>query len=568
MNRKPLTAFIKFARSRRLPALLAVLAGMLAAQSRMALPAAFEEMKLSIGRSAVLDRAADVARISISNPEVMDAVAITTREILVNAKSAGRSSMVIWSRTGERTMYAVTVEQDFEGVRRLLKETFPGEDIDVRADRDTLALVGRASMQVIADRAMALLAPLVKTVVNNLQVVPPGADKQIMLRVKIAEIDRTVATSFGINLLSTGALNTQGRTTTGQFAAGNPGDISGQTPGHAAGATSSFSLSDALNIFAFRPDLNLGVVIRDLQTRGLLQILAEPNLVATNGKEASFLVGGEFPVPIVQGGQNAGAVTIQFREFGIRLSFLPVITGHNTIKMHVKPEVSTIDLANAVVFSGFTIPALATRRIETDVELGEGQSFVIAGLLDNRVTENLSKVPGLANIPILGALFKSRSENKSKSELVVMVTPESIYPLAPGDKKPIPVMPNPFLPASAPTAVVAEVPTESAQTAQPALGSAPGPGSTTEPSVTEGRPTEAAPVATASIPENSPPGKDEKLAADPATSPAETSPLPTPDPSEAAPTAVPRGPEDPAPGKEERTTNGSSAHSSRDARSR
>ncbi|HXI39078.1 MAG TPA: pilus assembly protein N-terminal domain-containing protein [Bryobacteraceae bacterium] len=415
-------------------------------------PDPVEQMKLRVGRSVVLDRQAEVARISISNPDIVDAVAITTREILINAKSAGTATLVIWPKTGVRAMYAVTVERDLEPIRRLLKEAFPDEAIDVRADRDSLALVGHASNQGIADRAMALIAPLVKTVVNNLQVVPPGADKQIILRVKFAEINRNVAKSFGVNLLSTGAGNTPGRITTGQFPSGTPSSLQGQIPGTLTGATTNFSLSDVLNIFAFRPDLNLGLVIRDLQTQGVLQILAEPNLVTTNGKEASFLVGGEFPVPVVQGGQNAGAITIVFREFGIRLTFLPQVTANNTIKMHVKPEVSTIDLANGVVFSGFTIPALATRRIETDIELGEGQSFVIAGLLDDRVTENLSQVPGLSHLPILGALFKSRSETKAKTELLVIVTPESVSPLLPGDPKPLPNMLKDFLPSVAPKA--------------------------------------------------------------------------------------------------------------------
>jgi pilus assembly protein CpaC len=408
-----------------------------------------EPMKLSVGRSVVLDRASDVARISISNPDVVDAVAVTIREILVNAKSAGLSTLVIWSKAGTRSIYAVTVERDLDPVRRLLKDTFPGESIDVRADRDTLALIGHASNQAVADRATALLAPLAKTVVNNLQVVPPGADKQIILRVKFAEINRNVATSFGINLLSTGALNTPGRISTGQFASGTPSQLTGTIPGHPTGTTSSFSLSDALNIFAFRPDLNLAAVIRDLETRGLLQILAEPNLVTTNGKEASFLVGGEFPVPVLQPG-SSGSVTIQFREFGIRLTFLPQVTAHGTIKMHVKPEVSTIDLANGVVFNGFNIPALATRRMETDVELGEGQSFVIGGLLDNRVTENLSSVPGLSHLPIIGALFKSRDITRAKTELLVMVTPEATYPLSPADPKPLPYMPKEFLQPTTP----------------------------------------------------------------------------------------------------------------------
>ena len=298
---------------------------------------------------------------------------------------------------------------------------------------------------------MALIAPQGKTVVNNLQVVPPHAEKQILLRVKFAEVDRTAANSFGINILSTGALNTAGSIGTQQFPGGTPSAVNGTIGDHLTGSSTSFSLSDALNIFAFRPDLNLGAVIQDLESKGVLQILAEPNLVATYGKEASFLVGGEFPVPVPQAGADSGAITIQFREFGIRLTFTPQITNNKTIKLHVKPEVSSIDLSNAVVFNGFTIPALSTRRMETDIELGEGQSFVIAGLLDDRVTENLSQIPGLAHLPILGAIFKSRSLSRSKTELVVMVTPESTNPLAPTDPKPMPHMLKEFLPDEPPS---------------------------------------------------------------------------------------------------------------------
>jgi pilus assembly protein CpaC len=412
-------------------------------------PSTTESMALSVGRSVILDRPADVGRISISNPDVVDAVAVTSREILVNGKAPGLSSLVIWSKTGARSMYAVTVERDLEPIRRLLRETFPNEAIDIRAGQDSLALVGQATNPTVAERAMALIAPQVKAVVNNLQLVPPHAEKQILLRVKFAEIDRTTANSFGINLLSTGAANTPGSISTQQFAAGSPSAVNGTIGGPLTGSATSFSLSDALNIFAFRPDLNLGAVIQDLAAKGILQILAEPNLVATNGKEASFLVGGEFPVPVPQAGASAGAITVQFREFGIRLTFTPFLTGNRTIKMHVKPEVSSIDISNAVVFNGYTIPALSTRRMETDIELGEGQSFVIAGLLDNRVTENLSQIPGLAHLPILGALFKSRSLTKSKTELVVIVTPETASPLLPTDPKPSPHMLRDFLPNEA-----------------------------------------------------------------------------------------------------------------------
>jgi pilus assembly protein CpaC len=396
-----------------------------------------ENLTITFGKSIVLDYPEDVRQISTANPEVVDASPATSREILLHGKALGSSTVIIWSKSGQRTFYNVNVEPDLEPLRRLLRETFPKEEIRVQASRDSLSLTGTVSNKEVADRATALAASgALKTVVNNLQVTAKEADKQVLLRVKFAELNRNVTNQFGVNLISTGAANTIGSVSTQQFSPPNAGSV---------GDGATFNIADALNIFAFRPDLNLAATIRALQAQGVLQILAEPNLVTTNGKEASFLVGGEFPVPVLQGGGNAGAVTIQFREFGIRLTFTPVITEYGTVKMYVRPEVSTIDLANAVNFSGFVIPALASRRMETNIELGEGQSFVIAGLIDDRVQENLNKIPGLSNIPILGALFRSRSETKAKTELVVMVTPEVVKPLLAGDTKPLPVMPREFL---------------------------------------------------------------------------------------------------------------------------
>jgi pilus assembly protein CpaC len=397
-----------------------------------------EDLALTAGQSLVVDYSADVARISTSNPEVVDAVAVSTREVLLNAKTPGLATIIIWSKGDVRTVYSMTVEPNVEPVRQLLKKTFPNCEIQVLPARDSIVLTGTVPSKAEAERAAALLAPFAKSVVNNL--VTADAGKQILLRVKFAELDRTASTALAVNIMSQG--KTIGLAGTGQFPSALPSSLT-SAPGQAVSTT--FNISDALNVFAFRPDLNLGAFIKALQTRGILQILAEPNLVATNGKDASFLAGGEFPVPVVQGGVNAGAVTILFKEFGIRLSFLPSITERGTIHMHVKPEVSTIDLTNAVLYSGFTIPALATRRIETDIELGAGQSFAIAGLIDDRVTENMSKVPGLAQIPVLGALFKSRQEQKSKSELIVMVTPEITAALSQADAKPLQSMPEGFL---------------------------------------------------------------------------------------------------------------------------
>lgn len=399
------------------------------------------ELKLSVGRSMVLDFPTDVRQISTSDPAVMDAVAVSTREVLVHAKAVGSATVIVWSKTGERSVYTASIDQNLEALKALVKETFPSEEIHVQSTRDSLSLTGRVSAKDVSDRAVLLVTPFAKTIVNNLQIAPPPIERQIMLKVKFAELDRTATRSFGVNLLSTGAGNTIGRLSTGQFSPPRPDEIN-------SGGVNKWSLSEALEIFAFRPDLNLGAFIRALQQEGVLQILAEPNLVTLNGKEASFLVGGEFPVPVLQGSGVAGAVTIQFREFGIRLTFNPVITPNNTIRMFVRPEVSTVDLANSVTVSGFVIPALATRRMETNVELGEGQSFVIAGLVDDRVQASLSKIPGLSSIPLLGHMFRSRDERKSRTELVVMVTPELTRPLQPGEPAPTPVMPYEFLPNS------------------------------------------------------------------------------------------------------------------------
>lgn len=387
-----------------------------------------EEIRVTLGKSVVLDYPEDVARISTSNPEVVDYVPVSTREILLHAKGLGVATVVVWAKSGQRNFYNLTVEQNLEPIRRMLRDAFPTEQIQVTSARESVSLSGGVSTQAVAERAVAMVAPLTKAVINNMRIAPAPVEKQILLRVKFAEMNRTAVQSLGVNIVSTGAGNTIGAISTQQFTNIRPDRIAGNDG-------TIFNLTDALNIFAFRPDLNIAVFIKALQNQGLLTILAEPNLVTSNGKEASFLVGGEFPVPVLQGGANAGAVTVQFREFGIRLSFNPSLTQNGTLKMSVRPEVSTIDLANAVTVSGFTIPALATRRIDSNIELVPGQSFVIGGLIDDRTNDSFQKIPGLSSIPLLGYLFQSRNTNKSKSELLVMVTPEFVDPMNPTDPR-------------------------------------------------------------------------------------------------------------------------------------
>jgi pilus assembly protein CpaC len=401
-----------------------------------------EEIRLTIGKSIVIDYPADIARISTSNPDIVDASPVTGREVLVHGKAFGTVTLVVWSKAGQRNFYNITVEQNLEPLRKLLKDTFPNEDIHVQSSRDSLSLTGRVTSKAVYDQAAALASGFGKTIVNNLQVADTKVERQILLRIKFAELSRSASNQFAVNLVSTGATNTIGQVSTGQ--------ASSTTPSSVGSGQSTFTISNALNIFAFRPDLNLGAFIQALEQHNLLQTLDEPTLMTTDGKEATFLVGGEFPIPVLQGGANSGAVTIQFREFGVRLAFTPVITGTNNIRLHVKPEVSALDYSNALSFNGFTIPALSSRKIETNVELGEGQSFVIAGLIDNQVQETISKIPGLASIPILGNLFKSKNISKSDDELVVLVTPEITLPLQPGDGKPGVPAPHPFLVPIAP----------------------------------------------------------------------------------------------------------------------
>lgn len=424
---------------------LSIVSGLALAAAGWLLAQGPEEIRLTTGKSIVIDYPADIARISTSNADIVDASPVTGREVLVHGKSFGTVTLVVWSKAGQRNFYNITVEQNLEPLRKLLKDTFPGEDIHVQSSRDSLSLTGRVSNKDLADRAAALATPFAKTVVNNLQVTDSHVEKQILLRVKFAELDRSASNQFAVNLLSTGATNTIGRVTTGQFPAPSISSVQGGQSGTAAQQAASFTISNALNIFAFRPDLNLGALIQALQQRNLLQTLDEPTLVTSDGKEASFLVGGEFPIPVLQGGANSGAVTIQFREYGVRLSFLPVIAGNNNIRLHVKPEVSALDYTNALSFNGFTIPALSSRKMETNIELGEGQSFVIAGLIDKQVTETMARIPILSSLPILGNLFKSREFDRNDTELIVMVTPEITMPLQPGDAKPSPPTPRPFL---------------------------------------------------------------------------------------------------------------------------
>ncbi len=400
------------------------------------------DLVVTVGKSILLDTPADLRRIAVANGDFAEALAVNPREVLINGKSPGETSVILWLQDGARTMYDLTVRQNtarIEAVQAQIRRELEGQHVSLDFENDTVFLRGTARDLSSAERAASVAATLGK-VVNLLRVEVPAAEPQILLRVRFADVDRSAAAAFGFNLLSTGGGNTVGQVTTGQFGPAVP---------TVQGNSVQFTLSDALNIFLFRPDLNLGALVKALETRNLLQMLAEPNVLAINGKPASFVAGGEFPFPVVQGGAAAGAVTIQFREYGVRINFLPVVTPRGSIRLQVAPEVSSLDYSNALQFQGYTIPALATRRVQTQVELESGQSFVIAGLLDNTITESLNKIPGIGDIPLLGKLFQSRSRTRSNSELMVLITPELVQPIPREAPLPAVRLPQPFLPGTA-----------------------------------------------------------------------------------------------------------------------
>ncbi|MGC9947035.1 MAG: pilus assembly protein N-terminal domain-containing protein [Bryobacteraceae bacterium] len=394
---------------------------------------------VTVGKSLVLDNAMNIQRISLANGDLAEAVAVNPREVLINGKAVGETSLVIWQQGGPRLLFDLTVRASnskLDNVRAQMARELPGQDVSVYLEGETAFVHGTVKDMISGDRAASMAATLGK-VVNLLHVDTPAEEPQILLKVRFADVDRSYSQQLGFNLFSTGATNTIGTTTTGQF---SPATVTIPLAGSPATATAS-----ALNIFLYRQDLNLGATIEALEAKNLLQMLAEPNVLAMNGKPASFISGGEFPVPVVQGGANVGAVTIQFREFGVKLNFLPTITPRGTIRLQVAPEVSSLDYTNGVVLNGFTVPALDTRKVQTEIELENGQSFAIAGLLNNNFNETIDKVPGLGNIPLLGKLFQSRTLTKSNSELLIMVTPEIIRPIPAGQARPDVPMPKPFL---------------------------------------------------------------------------------------------------------------------------
>lgn len=385
-----------------------------------------ESLHVVVGHSVLVRTASRLKKILTGNPSVIETVMTSPSELVLTAKQTGGSSLMLWDQTGLSRMIDVSADLDVTALRNTFDQTYPDMPVDVQSQEDKVVVVGTVPSTAVAEQMLKMAANYSKEVVNGLQIAEGPRQKQVMLKVRFIEADRSKLTAFGINIFSTGATNTIGTVTTQQF---GPASLSQQ--GTSAAGIAQFNLSDLLNIFLFRPDINLGATIKDLQQKQVLQVLAEPNLLAISGQPARFLAGGEFPYPVVQAtGGNLGGITIQFKPYGVKLEFTGTIEDNDTIRLKVMPEVSSLDFTNAVTISGFVMPALQTRRAETEIELKNGQTFGIAGLLDERTTVQLSKVPGIGDIPILGELFKSRNINRTDTELLVLVTPSIVDPVS------------------------------------------------------------------------------------------------------------------------------------------
>lgn len=390
---------------------------------------------LILGRSTVLSTGSHLRRIYVGDPKVLQSFSSGPKEEVITAKSCGVSTLILWDIAGRRRVYTVFADLDTDGILQMLQDAIPGARLTVSTSGSRVYLAGTVPTDAAADTLAKMAQSYTKDVVNGVKVLPVHA-KQIQLKLRIVEVDRSRLEQFGVNFFALGGSTLAG-TTTGQFA-------STAIPASAASGT-TVSVSDPLNMLLYSAKLNAGITVKDLEQKQVLQILAEPTLTTLSGVPARFLSGGEFPLPVVQGGTgNSTAITIIFKPYGVKVDFTPTANPDGSIRLKVAPEVSALDYTNSVTVSGFVIPALSTRRAETEVELADGQSFVITGLLDNRTSDNLSKMPGVADIPILGQLFRSKGITRSVVELVVLVTASIVDPLAPAEIPPTPsmVIPN------------------------------------------------------------------------------------------------------------------------------
>jgi pilus assembly protein CpaC len=410
------------------------------AQERATLQASFAnnaqpiKIDVQVGQSRVIDFDQEYDRVAISDPKVAEAVPISFKQVLINGLQFGQVNLVAWSKTkvkGEASrmlVFDIYVQVNLSLIDNQIKILFPKENIQLSQANNSVVLSGSVTRPELSEQAQKIIEAAGLKVTNLLK--SPVLDAaQVQLQIRVAEVNRSVlrelSTAYGFNNSTIPTYVSSGGPAAGSATSTLP------NPRSPSGGTTSSSLA---NFLLGIPNGTLGpqAFIQALYTRGALRDLAEPNLIAMHGQKASFLAGGEFPIPIVQSvSSSTNAITIQFKEFGVKLDFTPTIIDENHIRLELAPEVSSLDYPNGVQLNGITIPGLRTRRAKTTLELRDGQSFALAGLIDNSERVSLSKVPLLADIPILGELFKSRSFQRNETELLLLATVKIVEPLNP-----------------------------------------------------------------------------------------------------------------------------------------
>jgi pilus assembly protein CpaC len=428
-SRSPITRRLSLV----LASLMIVLVNLIANAQTTSYKASFKENKeavavnVLVGQSRVINFDRPVGRFSVSNPEIAEAVLVTPDQVLVNGKAFGQVNFIAWEQSGgEYLVFDVYVRANLSLIDSQIRALFPKDDIRLSQANGSVVISGSVlDPQTAAQVDSVVQAAGFKTV--NMLASPVKNIAQVQLQVRVAEVNRTKLRDYGTSFSSIPKGGTSGYFNSG----GGPSQLQEATTSPVSTALESI-LSPALNLFIFNRQINTAAMLRVLRTQGAFRELAEPNLIAMDGQQASFLAGGEFPVPVVQSGGGAGAgvaMSVEFKEYGVRLNFKPTILDEDHIRLELEPEVSTIDFANGVKFNGFIIPALKTRRAKTGIELRDGQSFALAGLLDNSETKTFSRIPIVSDIPVIGALFKSKSFQKSETELMFIVTAHLVKPV-------------------------------------------------------------------------------------------------------------------------------------------
>jgi len=394
---------------------------------------AARDLALEMGQNRLLVLSEPIARVSVADPKVADMKVITPTQLLLTARGVGSTDLTLWNKKDEPLVLALLVTRNLDALRRQLKDLFPGENINVAAAGDLVVLSGEATDVRVPERAAEVAQLHAEKVANLMRV---SGNQQVQLEVKFAEVSRTALRSMGINVFH--------RDLAGQYVAGaaQPGTTLSQFLPIPGSGTSSvpevFSPSTGGGFSLFFSGLGsfpFSAILSILEANGLSKTLAEPTLVAMSGQDAKFLSGGEFPIPVSTG---LGAVAVQWKKFGIILNFTPTVVSEGFLHLKLETEVSDVDASRSVTVGGFSIPGLVSRQSETTVRLADGQSFAIAGLLNDQIRSQINKIPVLGDIPILGALFRSVSYQRNESELIVVVTARLTKPVAPHEMPALP----------------------------------------------------------------------------------------------------------------------------------